>query len=71
MPKVPKQSFCLMPQEQDALLRAQQRLAVRGIVRNQSEVIRCAIGQLDRLDDEALEAAVAATPRKKPGRRPA
>lgn len=70
MPKASKQSFCLTPQEQEALLRAQQRLAAKGMVRNQSDVIRCAIGQLDRLDDEALKAAAAATPRMKPGRRP-
>jgi Arc/MetJ-type ribon-helix-helix transcriptional regulator len=63
-------SFCLTDEEIDAVDSARQRLGKCGIMKNRSEVVRCAINALSALSDADLVRAATHTVRLKPGRKP-
>lgn len=66
---VPKISFCLTEEELRAIDAARQRLAINGILRNRSEVIRAAILMLLSKTDAELAAEASVVTQLKPGRK--
>ena len=64
-----KISFCLTEEESKTVDAARQRLAVKGVFKNQSEVIRAAIRMLSSTTDTDLVSSAEEILQLKPGRK--
>jgi hypothetical protein len=64
-----KISFCLTPEEVEAVETARRRLGAAGILLNRSETIRAAIASLGDLNTAALKGVAVKTQHLKPGRK--